>query len=247
MACVVVQGIAKRGHYGAFLLEEWDLLARIVSTLSKNLRVPVTCKIRLLPSFEDTLELCRILIDAGCMVLTVHGRTKEQKKDQTGPCDWEAIRKIVQVWLTPPHDITLVEVRNGACISLVSEVEIQGMLITCPMQAVPVPVIANGGIENMDDVIRCLEVTGAAGVMSSEAILENPGLFTKNFDKVTGQVASQVREYQGGKTILPRTGSCCSTARWHTDRWYFAFPCWCPRMTYVSSIWPWSRNGRSHI
>lgn len=68
------------------------------------------------------------------------------------------------------------------------------MWIICPTQAVPVPVIANGGIENMDDVIRCLEVTGAAGVMSSEAILENPGLFTKNFDKVTGQVASQVRE-----------------------------------------------------
>lgn len=100
-----MQGIAKRGHYGAFLLEEWDLLARIVSTLSKNLSVPVTCKIRLLPSFEDTLELCRILIDAGCMVLTVHGRTKEQKKDQTGPCDWEAIRKIVQVWFYPPHDV----------------------------------------------------------------------------------------------------------------------------------------------
>eukprot|EP01035_Chromulina_nebulosa_P001092 gene1092-1480_t len=38
------QGIAKRGRYGAFLMEELDLLSEIVSTLSKGLKVPVTCK-----------------------------------------------------------------------------------------------------------------------------------------------------------------------------------------------------------
>ena len=39
------QGIAKRGHYGAFLLEEPDLVCSIVEHLSSNLDVPVTCKI----------------------------------------------------------------------------------------------------------------------------------------------------------------------------------------------------------
>lgn len=68
------------------------------------------------------------------------------------------------------------------------------------VQSVPVPVIANGGIEHMDDVLRCLEVTGAAAVMSSEAVLENPGLFSRNIDSLTGQPATQVASYyQGGR------------------------------------------------
>ncbi|UKJ87782.2 tRNA-dihydrouridine(20a/20b) synthase (NAD(P)(+)) [Theileria orientalis] len=43
---------------------------------------------------------------------------------------------------------------------------------------VNIPVIANGGIENFEDVQRCLDYTGADAVMSSEAILENPYLFS---------------------------------------------------------------------
>lgn len=39
------------------------------------------------------------------------------------------------------------------------------------------PVIANGGIEFPSDVQKCLDYTRASAVMSSEAILENPGLF----------------------------------------------------------------------
>merc|ERR1711988_974578 len=39
------QGIARKGFYGAFLLQEWDLLAKIVKTMTKGLRCPVTCKI----------------------------------------------------------------------------------------------------------------------------------------------------------------------------------------------------------
>ncbi len=45
---------------------------------------------------------------------------------------------------------------------------------------IPIPIIANGGIENMDDVLRCLEYTGCDAVMTSEGILENPALFSRN-------------------------------------------------------------------
>lgn len=47
---------------------------------------------------------------------------------------------------------------------------------------VNIPLIANGGISCHDDVLKCLEYTKCDGVMSSEALLENPRLFTKEGD-----------------------------------------------------------------
>lgn len=44
--------------------------------------------------------------------------------------------------------------------------------------AVGIPVISNGGIETMEDALSCLRHTGAAAVMSAEALLENPDLFS---------------------------------------------------------------------
>ena len=56
------QGIAKRGHYGAFLMEELDLLADIVKTLKDGLKIPVTCKTRIYKSFERSIRLCETLV-----------------------------------------------------------------------------------------------------------------------------------------------------------------------------------------
>ena len=75
------QYIAKRGGYGAYLLEKSDTAVSIVRKLHEHLCVPVTCKIRILPQgVEATIALAKALQDAGCSILTVHGRTKEQKK-----------------------------------------------------------------------------------------------------------------------------------------------------------------------
>lgn len=74
------QDIARRGRYGSFLLEETELITSIVRTLHEGLDIPVTCKIRCLPTLEATIALARALQDAGCQMLTVHGRTKEENK-----------------------------------------------------------------------------------------------------------------------------------------------------------------------
>lgn len=66
----------------------------MVKALHDNLRIPITCKIRILPSKEQTLELAKSIQDAGCSVLCVHGRTKKQNKDTVGQCDWDIIREI---------------------------------------------------------------------------------------------------------------------------------------------------------
>ena len=47
--------------------------------------------------------------------------------------------------------------------------------------AVSIPVVANGGVETGADAERLLEETGADAVMSSEGLLENPGLFDRNW------------------------------------------------------------------
>ncbi len=72
------QNIARRGHYGAFLSEEWDLVSSIVSTLHAGLRVPVTCKIRVWEDVAKTIQYAQMIERAGCQVRVT--RAKRAKR-----------------------------------------------------------------------------------------------------------------------------------------------------------------------
>lgn len=102
--------------------------------------IPITCKIRLFEDRQRSLDLCQKLEDAGCSLITVHGRTRHEKNMEVGESDWSMIKKI--------------------------------------KETLSIPVIANGGIHTFQNVTDCLEQTGVDGVMSSEALLENPALFS---------------------------------------------------------------------
>lgn len=88
------QMIAKRGNYGSYLMDDLPLVKKLVETLHEKLPVPVTCKIRIFPKLEDTIAYAKMLEDAGCQILTVHGRTRVMKGHNKGLADWDVIKKV---------------------------------------------------------------------------------------------------------------------------------------------------------
>lgn len=88
------QRIAKRGNYGAFLMDKLPLVKSLVEKLALNLNVPVSCKIRIFPDLQDTLNYAKMLQDAGCALLAVHGRTRDEKDGKKIRADWKAIRAV---------------------------------------------------------------------------------------------------------------------------------------------------------
>lgn len=67
------------GGMGAALLERPGEIRALLSSAVKNLDLPVTCKIRILPDLNETLELVRMIEKCGVSALAVHGRTKDQR------------------------------------------------------------------------------------------------------------------------------------------------------------------------
>ncbi len=152
------QGIAKKGNYGAFLQEDWDVIYKLINKLHMNLNVPVTAKMRILESKEKTLDYAKMILSAGASVITVHGRQRDQKGHKTGLADWSVLRFLRQKL---PSDTVI---------------------------------FANGNVLRHEDIWRCLEETGADGVMSAEGNLYDPTIFAKPPD-----IGQEGREYWRGR------------------------------------------------
>lgn len=126
------QRIAKRGRYGAFLMDDLALVERLVSNLAQNLPVPVTCKIRIFPELSRTLAYARMLEAAGCSMLAVHGRTRDMKDAAAHRADWAVIREVKRTLRIPV--LANGDVRCGAdVLRLMEETGADGVLSAEPL------------------------------------------------------------------------------------------------------------------
>ena len=71
-----------------------DPTCSTVKLASDNLSIPVTCKIRVFESVEKTVEYAKMLESAGCSLLVVHGRHREQKGILTGVASWCHVKAV---------------------------------------------------------------------------------------------------------------------------------------------------------
>jgi len=82
------QRIAKRGNYGAFLMDDWELVDKLIRELDQELDVPVTAKIRVYDDLEKSIAFAKMVENAGAQIIAVHGRTREQKRLAEYKCNW---------------------------------------------------------------------------------------------------------------------------------------------------------------
>ena len=96
---------AKRG-VGAAMLKDLVLLSRVLRAMRKNVSVKLSAKIRAGFENERSLEIARVVEEAGCDFLVVHPR---KRSDQyRGVADWRIIRDIKKT-------VSIPVVGNGDC------------------------------------------------------------------------------------------------------------------------------------
>lgn len=142
------QGIAKKGNYGAFLLPDTDLVCKILSALRSSIPSHIGVSAKIRVPEADEKTL----------------KTQVQRMILEGGIDLLAVHG-----RTVKENKTLVRKCNWDMIRVAVE--------SAKEVKPDIPVISNGGIEFTSDVQKCLDYTNADAVMSSEALLENPGLF----------------------------------------------------------------------
>jgi len=58
---LIPQGIAKKGHYGSFLMEDMDLIYKLVNTAHTHCNVPITAKMRIFDDDAKSLQYAKML------------------------------------------------------------------------------------------------------------------------------------------------------------------------------------------
>jgi len=93
------QDVAKRGGYGAFLMERQSLIERMVRKAAQELKVPVTVKVRVFDDFPSTARYCLMLQEAGASMITIHARMRHHREEVLA--DWNLVTRLRELMRIP--------------------------------------------------------------------------------------------------------------------------------------------------
>lgn len=68
-----------KGGMGVALMANLELAKQILTGLVAAVSIPVTCKIRVLKSTEETIRVVKELESTGISAIAVHGRTRDER------------------------------------------------------------------------------------------------------------------------------------------------------------------------
>ena len=169
------QDIAKKGRYGAFLQDDWEL----IYSLSKcPLQGFLLCFVVFIARYSQHVTQ-KLVRSCHCEVSSFPNYRKNSRiRENAGAsrCTNTYLSWSTAGTARAKHSMsTFPQSRIGLnCLH-------QGLAdwdkIRAVKEAVTVPVFANGNILYHSDIERCLQVTGADAVMSAEGQLYNPTLF----------------------------------------------------------------------
>ena len=148
------QACAEKGQYGAFLIEREPQLACdcVRAMVAAAGGTPITAKLRIQPDAAATVECGRLLVGAGCSLLSVHARRRPSH------CVLRDHTKTKRAREERPSDDDFA-------------------IVAALAAALPeVPVLVNGGVCSVDDARELVARTGAAAAMVGSALLCNPRL-----------------------------------------------------------------------
>lgn len=87
------------GGMGAALLSKPELVKEILTALVKESKIPISCKIRVLETMEETLKFVEMIQNTGITAFGIHGRQKTERPTDANRID--EIRKVVEIAKIP--------------------------------------------------------------------------------------------------------------------------------------------------
>ncbi|XP_067905591.1 tRNA-dihydrouridine(20) synthase [NAD(P)+]-like isoform X2 [Heterodontus francisci] len=174
-----------KGGMGVALLSNPDKIEAILSTLVKGISKPVTCKIRILPSLEDTINLVKRIERTGVAAVAVHGRRKEERPQHPVHCDViKAISESVSIPVIAKIPDAPLSVNTCGKLQGKKTFELRGAGKGRTNGACrKMPAAASGGSQEIIKEFAGIEefrrITNASSVMVARAAMWNPSIFRK--------------------------------------------------------------------
>ena len=186
MGCPVPK-IAKH-NAGCSLMREPEHAARVISAMTRAVRIPVTVKMRAgwNDASRNAPDLARMVQDAGAAAVTIHGRTAEQS--YSGLADWDLVARVAS-------DLTFPCFGSGDCVE-------PEQIIERLQSGVSGVLVGRGVLRNPWILAQAADI--AAGRPQREVTLHERGQFLCDYiELLLNERVERARRLSGTSRLAP--------------------------------------------